>query len=113
MSQIDFFGPLLSGALLGAVLTYAVINMMNERQTNIEFVISKDEMGENVKVVTDKRFIGLEQLKTVLEYINKSEIHEWNKERIVKVVDSEIYMLQNEIYKDLGKKTYESIKKEL
>lgn len=56
--------------------------------------------------------VSIEQiitLETLIRYIEKMELSEYKKEKIVKEVDFQIYMIKTDLIKEFGTKIYEEM----
>jgi hypothetical protein len=73
------------------------------RETTINMITT----NENSKEIKD-----LKILKNLQLQVEKLDLTKYNKEKILKVIDFEISMVEHELFKELGKRTYEEMIKE-
>lgn len=65
---------------------------------------AQEEKMSSIKTIND--------MQLLIKQVQDMDIGSSHKERIIKVIDFEKYMMEGEIIKELGSKAYESLKQE-
>lgn len=91
MDFIDFLVPFIIGSIIGGSAIHQCPNLLKKKITS-------------EKIETH---IPLKNLLEIENGIKELEIDEYSKERILKCIDFEMYMIKTRLYTALGKEEYE------